>query len=234
MLGMHGETCRTLLQLIRHAIRRKYLEKNIHLVYALLLEQGVFQKMNHCKCVNIFELNILLCMYMFTYYLCHVSLHYTDTTMGDMSSITALIDKANVIIQEKSDGMSAGETLGVLKANIKKLKSYQTPEGLVSEEDSVAASSEGSVSSDQSDLSDIGNLTFQYEEEADPEVFFVPYIWDVIVGTLTTTTMEWTRNKIQIFPLNEDEVVEPLYESEMAMGSQDDTGSTLDNTEDVV
>lgn len=154
--------------------------------------------------------------------------------MCDMSSISALIDKANVIIQEKSD-MSAGETLGVLKANIKKLKSYQTPEGLVSEEDSVAASSEGSVSSDQSDLSDIGNLTFQYEEEADPEVFFVPYIWDVIVGTLTTTTMEWTRNEIQIFPLNEDpEVVEPLYNDEISTGSQDDTGSTLNNTEDVV
>lgn len=49
-LGMHGETCRTLLQLIRHATRRKYLEKNIHLVYALLLEQGVYQKMNQCKC----------------------------------------------------------------------------------------------------------------------------------------------------------------------------------------
>jgi len=159
----------------------------------------------------------------------------TDTSMGDMSPISALIDKANVIIQEKSDGISAGETLGVLKANIKKLKSYQTPEGLVSEEDSVAASSEGSVSSDQSDLSDIGNLTFQYEEEADPEVFFVPYIWDVIVGTLTTTTMEWTRNKIQIFPLNEDvEVAESLYESEIATGSQDDSGSALDNTEDVV
>ena len=48
--------------------------------------------------------------------------------------------------------------------------------------------------------------------------------------------MEWTRNKIQIFPLNEDtEVVEPLYESEVATGSvKDDTGSTLDNTEDVV
>jgi hypothetical protein len=170
-------------------------------------------------------------------YVYHVYLYIiADTSMGDMSSISALIDKANVIIQEESDGMSAGETMGVLKANIKKLKSYQTPEGLVSEEDSVAASSEGSVSSDQSDLSDIGNLTFQYEEEADPEVFFVPYIWDVIVGTLTTTTMEWTRNKIQIFPLNEDtEVVEPLYESEVATGSvKDDTGSTLDNTEDVV
>lgn len=31
----------------------------------------------------------------------------------------------------------------------------------------------------------------------------MPYIWDVIICTLTTTTtMEWNRSKIQIFPLN--------------------------------
>ena len=39
------QTCRTLLQLVRHAIRPKYLEKNIQVVYALLLEQREFQKM---------------------------------------------------------------------------------------------------------------------------------------------------------------------------------------------
>ena len=30
------------------------------------------------------------------------------------------------------------------------------------------------------------------------------YIWEVIVCTLTTTTMEWNRTKIIAFPLNED------------------------------
>jgi len=34
------------------------------------------------------------------------------------------------------------------------------------------------------------------------EVFFVPYVWDVIISTVTTATLEWSRSKIQVFPLN--------------------------------
>ena len=78
-------------------------------------------------------------------------------SLGDINPISLLIDQAHVILQEKSDGLSAEETLGVLKSNMKQLKSYSIPDGLVSEEDSVA-----------SDMSDIGQLTFGYEEEADP------------------------------------------------------------------
>ncbi|KAL7543130.1 hypothetical protein ACHAXR_012428 [Thalassiosira sp. AJA248-18] len=184
-LGMHGETCRTLLTLIKHSIRRKCLEKNIHLVYALLLEQRDIQKI------------------------------YCFASLGDVSSIYALIRKANDIIQDNGDGMSADQTLGVLKAHLKELKSY---EGVVSDELSVA-----------SDASDLGNLTFTYEEEADPEVFFVPYVWDMCIGTLTTTTMEWSRNKIQVFPLNE-EIREPLPQN------SSDNGDTVahENTPDVV
>lgn len=36
-------------------------------------------------------------------------------------------------------------------------------------------------------------------------MFFVPYVWDVIVGSLTTTTFEWTRNAIMVFPLNDED-----------------------------
>ena len=43
-------------------------------------------------------------------------------------------------------------------------------------------------------------------------MFFVPYVWDMLVGTLSTTTIEWSRNKILVFPLN-DEVLEPLPQS---------------------
>ena len=79
-------------------------------------------------------------------------------SLGEMTPISLLIDQANMIIQENAVGLSADQTLGVLKANIKELKSYHTPHGLVSEDsDSVA-----------SDMSDLGNLTFAYEEEADP------------------------------------------------------------------
>jgi len=193
LLGMHGETCRTLLSLIKHSIRRKCLEKNIHLVYALLLEQRDIQKI------------------------------YQYASLGDMSPISSLIDKANAIIQENGDGMSADQTLGQLKSHMAELKSYCIPEGLVSCDDSVA-----------SDASDLGNLTFTYEEESDPEVFFVPYVWDVIVGTLTTTTMEWSRTYIQVFPLNEDKEVEASALDNDTVGLGNSDAGKHDNTPDVV
>lgn len=62
------------------------------------------------------------------------------------------------------------------------------------------------------------------------EVFFVPYVWDMIVGTLTTTTMEWSRNKIQVFPLNNEEVMNPLPQQ---TSDQSETVAH-ENTPDVV
>ena len=32
----------------------------------------------------------------------------------------------------------------------------------------------------------------------------MPYLWDVIVGALSISTLEWSREKILVFPLNED------------------------------
>ena len=49
--------------------------------------------------------------------------------------------------------------------------------------------------------SDKEDFTFTYEEESDPENFFVPYIWEVIVCAVTASSVEWDRNKIQVFPL---------------------------------
>jgi hypothetical protein len=51
----------------------------------------------------------------------------------------------------------------------------------------------------------VEEFTFTYEEEADPEVFFVPYIWEIIVCVLTSSTIEWDRNRIQVFPLLDGE-----------------------------
>ena len=61
------------------------------------------------------------------------------------------------------------------------------------------------------------------------EVFFVPYLWDVIVGALSISTLEWSREKILVFPLNE-----------VAKTLSHDNGTTavekteFDNTPDVV
>ena len=77
--------------------------------------------------------------------------------MGDLSSISEVINNANAIIRDNSDGTTADQTLGILKAHISELKSHVIPDGLASDSDSVA-----------SDASDLGNLTYTYEEEADP------------------------------------------------------------------
>jgi hypothetical protein len=48
-------------------------------------------------------------------------------------------------------------------------------------------------------------FTFTYEEDADPETFFVPYVWEVIVCCATSSSIEWDKSKIQVFPMVEEE-----------------------------
>ena len=60
---------------------------------------------------------------------------------------------------------------------------------------------------------DQDDFTFTYEEEADPEVFFVPYLWEVIVCTVTASSIEWQKNEIQVFPLLDVEEVDLLEAS---------------------
>lgn len=100
------------------------------------------------------------------------------------------MNRASSIIQDNGGTSSAGETMKALKSSTE-WKSYL---------DALPRKRANSFDSLSSDASDIGNLTFQYEEESDPEIFFVPYIWDVTVCTLTA--FEWARNKIQVFHLN--------------------------------
>jgi hypothetical protein len=49
------------------------------------------------------------------------------------------------------------------------------------------------------------DFTFSYEEETDPEIFFVPYVWEVIVCTVTASSIEWQKKNIRVFPLLEIE-----------------------------
>ena len=53
--------------------------------------------------------------------------------------------------------MSADQTMKLLTINIAELKSFLTSDGFTSDADSVAT-----------DMSDLGQLTFTYEEESDP------------------------------------------------------------------
>jgi hypothetical protein len=67
--------------------------------------------------------------------------------------------------------------------------------------------------------SDTEDFTFTYEEEADPEVFFVPYLWEVIVCVVTSSTLEWNKERIQVFALLDDEEIPddiPLNDANLA------------------
>jgi len=56
------------------------------------------------------------------------------------------------------------------------------------------------------------DFTFTYEEEADPEIFFVPYVWEVIVSVTTAGSIEWTKENIKVFPLLSDEAIGDVLE----------------------
>lgn len=193
-IGMHGETCRTLLQLIKHSIRSKCLAKNIHVVYEIFRDQKVFSAMLQCKLTTLslsigtpWPSLVLTCLPSFK----------LDPSLGDLAAISALIATMNKIV---GSSLSARKTLKLLEENLSELRSCSS-EGALLRQNSHSDDS----SSVASDASDLGNLTFQYEEEADPEVFFLPYLWDIVVSTLTTSSsMEWRRSSIQIFALNND------------------------------
>lgn len=85
----------------------------------------------------------------------------SDASMkqGDLTPITDLIDKANNIIEQRGTGMSAAEAMQTLKLHAAELKSENSDDnrGRTSSADSVTT-----------EATDLGNLTFTYEEEADP------------------------------------------------------------------
>ena len=47
------------------------------------------------------------------------------------------------------------------------------------------------------------DFRFTYEDEADPEIFFVPYLWEVIVSCVTASSLEWNKKRINVFALIE-------------------------------
>ena len=85
----------------------------------------------------------------------------SDSSMrqGDIAPITDLIQRANNVIEKHGTGRSAAEAMQTLKLYSSELK-YETTgdnRGRTSSADSVT-----------SEATDLGNLTFTYEEEVDP------------------------------------------------------------------
>jgi hypothetical protein len=107
---------------------------------------------------------------------------------SEIGRIQSVITAAAGVIEENGDARTAAKALKVLSDNMDRIK-----EAVV----------------DRRKRPENEDFTFTYEEEADPEIFFVPYVWEVIVCVVTSSSVAWDKNRIQIFPLLDDE---PLHE----------------------
>lgn len=110
-----------------------------------------------------------------------------------MDRILSTVGHASSLIQESGGSLSAIHAMEVLKQNVQSIMSHP---------------SEFSNSADEDALDDRDHhkediepdFSFTYEEEADPEVFFVPYVWEVIVCVITASSLEWSRPHIRVSP----------------------------------
>ena len=167
-LGMYGEVSRTLLRLVQHCTSPKNIDKNCHLVYALVYHQADFRAL--------FE-NV-------------------DSPFGksEMMQLAKVIEMADKLIQDNGEARTAPRALKVLRESMDILK-------------------ESAKDGREKECSD---FTFSYEEEADPEIFFVPYVWEVIVCVITSSTIDWDKNRIQIFPLLDEEPLPGILNDDVA------------------
>jgi hypothetical protein len=171
-LGMYAEVARTLLGLIKHCLSPRNLERNLHLVYALVYHQT--------DLLRIFKEKKL----------------YSFKQYDRIESVTLA---ASSLIQEEG-ARSAPKALKVLEGQIDRLQK----------------SAEKKKKKEQLD-----DFTFTYEEEADPEIFFVPYVWETIVCVVTSSTIEWKKDEIRAFGL-----LEPLEEPPVAEQEQIPTATS--------
>lgn len=95
-----------------------------------------------------------------------------------------MIAAAAEVIEENGDARTASKALKVLSDNMDRIR-----EAVV----------------DRRKRNENEDFTFTYEEEADPEIFFVPYVWEVVVCVATSSSVAWDKNHIKVFPLLEDE-----------------------------
>jgi hypothetical protein len=85
-----------------------------------------------------------------------------DTLIGDASARTA--DKAMEVLENSKD---------ILKGS-KSNRNISSSSASVTDDSTISTTSSSTVSG-------MEDFRFTYEEEADPEIFFVPYLWEVIV-----------------------------------------------------
>ncbi|KAI2491903.1 hypothetical protein MHU86_22669 [Fragilaria crotonensis] len=139
--------------------------------------------LRHCLSPKNIDKNLQL-IYSLVYQQAELKSLIDKPTIGSLKTelgrVNKIVQLAGKLVHDNGDARTAPKALMVLKLNMDKLK-------------------EASEAIQEADF------TFTYEEEADPEVFFVPYIWEVVVCVVTSSTIEWDTSRIQVFPLLDEE-----------------------------
>lgn len=245
LLDMLAEVTRSLLGLIKHGLSVKNMEGNVHLIYALVYHQVDLINLSKTK---------------YTIGKKKKKLYASVQT----NRITNVILKASGLIQEEG-ARSAIKALKVLERQMMDLKAVvvaadhemmnrsssnrkqNTYDGSNHNTSSNSSSQSGGGEDDNgvaennksSSLSVTEEeFTFSYEEEADPEVFFVPYTWDLIVSVVTASTVEWKKDDIEAFDLldevdEEDEVL-GIEQSPPAFHATATTGENSKSVDEMV
>ena len=134
----------------------------------------------------------------------------TPFKKSEITRVYTVIKTASKIIESQFNARTATKALHILTENMDQLRE--------------AVAEKKKKSSEKEDFQ------FTYEEEADPEVFFVPYIWEVIVCTITASSVEWEKDKIQVFPLLEaEEVPTDVLEGADELGMSAPTSNVFAN-----
>lgn len=147
-----------------------------------------------------------------------------------------MIKKADTLIANAS-ARTSEKALEVLQQSIHVLKgsksSSSSSSGKISSGASVTDDSTISTAS-SSTISGMEDFRFTYEEEADPEIFFIPYLWDVVVSCVSASTIEWHKKKIKVFALLQYEEMSHLLDDGGNEDNGESTGMYAKDAGDVV
>ena len=231
-LGMYAEACRILLQLVKHSVRRKVVDKNVHLIHALVFNQRDFNTIIKSKCKSWKHSTIC-----FSNFQSRILTQYTFPFItaspfrpADISKIQAVLEEAVKLIPNATNS-NVEKSLAKIKENMDVFKGLRV--GVDSKNRKRTMSSNSSYSNDStisdSTMNGMEDYKFTYEEEADPETFFMPYIWEVIVSTVTSNSVEWNKVKIKAFTI--------LHHAEASSEENENAMTTTEfaeNVDDVV
>jgi len=165
--GMYGETSRSLLRFLTKSVRNDVMEKNMHIVYALVYRKA--------------ELDSI------------ISENPAAFSKVELGKIPALVSQANSLLSEDNVVRSAEQAMDFLKINISSLKAIGT------------SPFHSGLSPGNSDEDDYEDFTYEYEEEDDPEIFFLPYVWEVVSCVVTSGVMDWDKSRAYVYSHYEDD-----------------------------